>query len=180
MSGKLQDTTDNLASVRGDELATLSTEPIATESNRPTNRNRRSIFLGIGIALLLLLIVTRTSRSEKELERVFVSGKASYQGEPIIVGQIRFSPIPPSKGPLTIEQIRDGKYNTSLNGGLPVGTHRVAITMFRPEEYATMGRSPGSPGPEQLLPEKFNRESELTIKVSPGGEPFEHNFVLTD
>lgn len=109
-----------------------------------------------------------------------VSGKATYQGEPIVVGQIRFSPIPPSKGPLTIEQIRDGEFNTSLNGGLPVGTHRVEIKMFRPEEYATMGRSPGSPGPEQLLPDKFNRESELTIDVAPGSEPFEQCFILTD
>jgi len=109
-----------------------------------------------------------------------VSGEAAYQGEPIVVGQIRFSPIPPSKGPITIERIRDGKYDTALNGGLPVGAHRVEIKMFRPEEYATMGRSPGSPGPEQLLPDKFNLDSELTIDVPPGSDPFEHDFLLTD
>jgi hypothetical protein len=138
------------------------------------------IILGICVALLLLLAFVRIYSPRRELERVMVSGQASYQGEPIVVGQIRFTPIPPSSGPLTIEQIRDGKFNTLLNGGLPVGTHRVEIKMFRPEEYATMGRSPGSPGPEQLLPEKFNRESELTIKVAPGSDPFDHDFILTD
>lgn len=128
----------------------------------------------------MLLVFVRNYSPRRELKRVMVSGEASYRGEPIVVGQIRFTPIPPSTGPLTIEQIRDGKFNTSLNGGLPVGTHRVEIKMFRPEEYATMGRSPGSPGPEQLLPDKFNRDSELTIDVAPGSDPFEYNFVLND
>jgi hypothetical protein len=158
----------------------LQTESIPAEPAAPARKSRLPIFLGICVALLLLVLVARNFMPRAGLERVMVSGDASYQGEPIVVGQIRFSPIPPSKGPLTIEQVRDGKYKTALSGGLPVGNHRVEITMFRPEEYATMGRSPGSPGPEQLLPDRFNRESELTITVAPGSEPFEHNFVLTD
>lgn len=129
---------------------------------------------------MLLLLVVSNIRPRSGLERVMVSGHASYLGEPVIVGQIRFSPIPPSKGPLTIEQIRDGKYKTVLSGGLPVGTHRVSITMYRPEEYATMGRSPGSPGPEQLLPDKFNRKSELQIDVAAGSEPLQYDFILSD
>lgn len=109
-----------------------------------------------------------------------VSGTATYRGEPIVVGQIRFAPIPPSKGPLTIVQIRDGEFDTAMNGGLPVGNHRVEIKMYRPEEYATMGRSQGSPGPEQLLPDKYNTNSELTLSVAPGTPPFKHRFALTE
>jgi len=138
------------------------------------------MIIGICVALLVLLVLVRNYRPRGELERIMVSGTATYRGEPIVVGQIRFTPIPPSKGPLTIVQIRDGEFNTSMNGGLPVGNHRVEIKMYRPEEYATLGRSPGSPGPEQLLPDKYNRNSELTLNVAPGTDPFEHRFTLTE
>jgi hypothetical protein len=160
----------------------MSLEPESTsaESVPAARPNRLPIILGICAVLALLLVFVRNYSPRRELERVMVSGHASYRGEPIVVGQIRFSPIAPSTGPLTIEQIRDGQFNTSLNGGLPVGTHRVEIKMFRPEEYATMGRGPGSPGPEQLLPEKFNSASVLKIDVPAGSDPFEHNFVLND
>lgn len=128
----------------------------------------------------MLLVVVRSFPERRGIERVMVSGATTYRDEPIVVGQIRFSLIPPHKGPLTIEPIHDGQFNTSLSGGLPVGKHRVEIKMYRPEEYATMGRSPGSPGPEQLLPEKYNTESELTLHVPSGSDPIVHDFNLTE
>jgi hypothetical protein len=138
------------------------------------------VIVGICVALLLMLVFVRNYRPPGEIERVMVSGTATYRGEPIVVGQIRFTPIPPSTGPLTIVPIRDGEFDTEMTRGLPVANHRVEIKMFRPEEYATMGRSPGSPGPEQLLPDKYNRNSELTLNVAPGASPFKHRFTLTE
>lgn len=163
----------------------VSGPALEPEANAPKSlpaacSNRLPVIVGVCLALMLVLVFVQNYQPRGGLERVMVSGTASYCGEPIVVGQIRFTLIPPSQGPLTVAQIRDGEFDTEMSRGLPVGNHRVEIKMYRPEEYATMGRSPGSPGPEQLLPEKYNRSSELTLNVASGSDPIIQNFTLTD
>lgn len=130
------------------------------------------------VATLLLAVFTVGCGHRSKLERVFVSGKASYAGQPIEIGQIRFIPAESTRAPITVENIRNGTYNTESSGGVPVGTHRVEIKMFDSEEYKNAPRVPGSPGLKQLLPPKYNRESELTFEVPSGSGSIEHDYTL--
>src|SRR5688572_27900289 len=88
----------------------------------------------------VLIVLASGCGYRSSLERVHVSGKATYAGKPIDVGQIRFIPIEPTRAPITVENIRDGAYETETSGGVPVGTFRVEIKMFDPEEYQNAPR----------------------------------------
>ena len=126
----------------------------------------------------ILLLFFATGCGQQGLERIEVSGRASYDKKPIETGQIRFIPVAPTQGPATIENIRDGKYETATSGGVPVGTHQVQLRMYDPEEYRTAPRTPGAPAIRQLLPEKYNRKSDLTLTVESGSGAIEHDFDL--
>jgi hypothetical protein len=153
-----------------------------TEHNFRALAFRRKYRCGtIRLAVLLLPILLFVGCGYRSsLERVYVSGKASYAGKPIEVGQIRFIPIEPTRAPITVENIRDGAYETETSGGVPIGTFRVEMKMFDPEEYKNAPRVPGAPAVKQLLPDKYNRESELTIAIDSGSDSIEHDFVLDE
>jgi hypothetical protein len=130
------------------------------------------------VAALLLVVFAVGCGRRSKLERVLVSGKASYAGQPIEIGQIRFVPFESTRAPITVENIRNGTYNTDSSGGVPVGTHRVEIRMFDSEEYKNAPRVPGSPGLKQLLPAKYNRDSELTFEIPSGSGSIAHDYTL--
>lgn len=132
----------------------------------------------LNFILLILLLPAVGCGRRSGIERVYVSGSASYRGAPIEIGQIRFIPISPSTGPVTIERVRGGRYETSTSGGVPPGTHRVEIRMYNAEEYENAPRTPGTPSVKQLLPDKYNRESELTFSIESGIGEIEHDFDL--
>ena len=122
-------------------------------------RNCRCGIFELPHLLLPFLLRVWAAGYKSGLERVYVSGKASYAGKPIEVGQIRFIPIEPTRAPITVENIRDGDYETDTSGGVPIGTFRVEIRMYDPEEYGNAPRVPGTAAVKQLLPNKYNRES---------------------
>jgi len=109
------------------------------------------------------------------IDRVKMSGDVTYAGQPVKVGQIRFTPLPGVEMPLTIALIKDGRYNTSSNGGLPVGSFQVVIFSYHPDDPEPSG--PGARPRRQLLPAKYNTRSELKITVEKGGEQV-HDFNL--
>ena len=95
------------------------------------------VIVGICVALLLVLVFVRNYRPPGEIERVMVSGTATYRGEPIVVGQIRFTPIPPSTGPLTIVPIRDGEFDTEMTRGFRYPVEALPIPrMGEPDDVA--------------------------------------------
>ena len=112
------------------------------------------------------------------IERVRMSGKVTYRGQPVAVGQIRFVPAPGTEMPLTVEQIQDGRYDTSTSGGVPVGSYQVAIRAYHPDDPVPSG--PGQAAQRQLLPAKFNTRSELRITLEPGEKQREEDFILTE
>ena len=128
----------------------------------------------------LVLLPTLGCGNRSGIERIYVSGKASYREQPVEVGQIRFIPIAPTSGPVTIELIRDGHYETAVSGGVPVGNHRVELRMYDAEEYRTAPRTAGSPAPRQLLPDKYNRKSELTTTIDSRSGSIKQDFLLTE
>lgn len=125
------------------------------------------------------LLVLTSGCGKSGIERVHVSGKATYDGQPIEIGQIRFVPISPSTGPITIDRIENGAYETATTGGVTVGAHRVELRMYDSHEYETAPRVAGSPSVKQLLPDKYNRKSELTLEVKSGDGSITHDFELT-
>jgi hypothetical protein len=130
------------------------------------------------IAVLLLLLPFVGCGYRSSLERVHVSGKATYDGKPIEVGQIRFVPEESTRAPITVELIRDGAYETATTGGVPVGNYQVELRMYDAEEYRTAPRTAGSAAVKQLLPDKYNRSTELTIAIESGSDSIERDFVL--
>ena len=111
------------------------------------------------------------------LRRAIVSGSVTIDGQPVVDGQIRFVPQGDTQGPLTIEPIKDGRYRCARAGGVPVGTHRIEILAFHPDDPEPRG--PGGTPRRQLVPAKFNRDSQLTATISADGGAVEQDFQLT-
>lgn len=117
-----------------------------------------------------------------ELQRVGISGKISYQGQPIPEGVIVFVPIEGTRGPGASAIIKDGVYNVTAGGGAPVGKYRVEIQAIR--AVASAGSKPNRPGPlqdmppkESYLPAKYNRDSTLEVVID-GTAASPQNFDL--
>jgi hypothetical protein len=130
--------------------------------------------------MLLLLALAGGCGYRSKLERVDVSGKASFKGKPIEIGQLRFIPVESTRAPITVENIRGGDFNTRSSGGVPVGSYRVEIRMYDSEEYKNAPRVPGSPGVKQLLPAKYNSDSQLKMTIDSGSSAIEHDFLLEE
>ena len=126
----------------------------------------------------VLLAVLAGCGPRDELQRVLVSGDVTYDGQPVAIGQIRFVPLPGTNGPTSVERVLEGKYTTSSTGGVPVGKHRVEITAHDPEEYDNRPMGPGVQPIRQLLPEKYNRQSELEATVESGKRKTNLDFNL--
>ena len=111
------------------------------------------------------------------IERVKMSGKVTFEGQPVVDGKIRFMPKQGTEMPLTIEPVKDGQYDTSTSGGVPVGSYRVEIRAYHPDDPIPQG--PGAPPRRQLLPKKYNTFSELEITLEPGQKTITKDFELT-
>lgn len=140
---------------------------------RPAMNSSKSVLIP---TIALALSIAGCGKSG--IERVHVSGKATYDGQPIEIGQIRFVPVSPATGPITIDRIQNGQYETVTTGGVTVGTHRVEMRMYDSHEYETAPRVAGSASVKQLLPDKYNRNSELTLTVESGSGSIEKDFEL--
>ena len=140
-----------------------------------TKERIRSMVL-LGFAVFLFSALSGCGKSGG-LERVAVSGGVTYQGEPVLDGQIRFVPKAGTKAPVTIEPVRDGQYNTETTGGVPVGSFQVMIRSYDPNEPVPMG--PGAPPRTQFLPAKYNVQSVLELEVESGQSSLSNDFHLT-
>jgi hypothetical protein len=133
---------------------------------------------------LLLLALAGCGRSG-DLEMAAVSGTVTYQGKPIEDGEIRFAPTGDTKGPASAAMIRNGRYEVTARGGVPVGTHRVEVRAFRVIPGAAPlddrpGVTPGELPKEQYLPPKLNDQSDLRITIDPGHRKMTQDFNLGD
>jgi len=136
------------------------------------------LLAGFGLCVLAL---SGCGQSSWDVERTVVSGKVTFNGEPIQKGQIRFVPEGQTEGPVTIGQIEKGQYTIDAEGGVPVGTHRIEITAYReaernPNEPEEIPGVEGTPE-EQFIPEKYNNLTELKATIESGG-PATKDFEL--
>jgi hypothetical protein len=112
--------------------------------------------------------------------RTSVSGKVTFDGEPVPTGQIVFEPIGP--GRVGIAQIADGAYNMPPEQGPTAGSYIVRITANRPTGRKAAGgrgneRKTQMDQYEQFIPARYNEQSELKAEVGEG--EIIRDFALT-
>lgn len=133
-------------------------------------RGTRGVLLG---ALLVVVLITGCGRSGPE--RIVVFGKVAYAGEAVAEGLIRFQPTAGTVSSVSLGPIKNGSYRLDALGGVMPGTYQVQIFSYQSTEGPD--RRYGPP-PTQLLPEKYNKNSEIKITVKSGDSRVEHNFNL--
>jgi hypothetical protein len=91
--------------------------------------------------------------SKSGVERIDLSGTATYAGQPVPVGTISFLPAPGNTGPGGSAEIKDGKYDTASAGmGPTAGPHVVSILGFDGKADPSKELPQGAPlfGPYQI------------------------------
>jgi hypothetical protein len=80
-----------------------------------------------------LLVANASAGCGEAVDRHDISGSVTFDGKPIVFGQIDFVPdrAANNAGPPGYAEIKDGKYNTADNGrGVVNGPHEVRITAY--------------------------------------------------
>lgn len=121
-------------------------------------------------------------------ERVVVSGTITFHGEPVKTGEIRFIPTKGTEGPAEGALLVDGQYLANGKGGVPVGTYMVTIVAWNgraptrdmPSPDAATGRQSKESSRKQLLPAKYNTQSQLEITIPSGSGSIIHDLALTE
>lgn len=119
-------------------------------------------------------------------ERFEVSGKVTYNGEPIADGDITFQPVEGTNAPTASGTIKNGLYKLEGDFGVAAGTYEVRVNSYRasaPGDKMLPGgdldkppETPGVPSRDQMLPEQFNTRSTIE-KFTVSGKT-EKNFDL--
>lgn len=105
--------------------------------------------------------------------RRVVTGKATFDGQPIAEGEVRFVPVEGSDNPASGAAIRAGSYTANGLGGVPIGSYRVEIRAYQADPQADDG------GKLQVIPDKYNKKSTLSLSVTEGKEPMSHDIELS-
>jgi hypothetical protein len=110
------------------------------------------------------------------------SGEVRYKGQPVAEGMIYLDPTDPPNNRPTAGPIRDGKFHIPTSDGLRAGHYRVRITANDPGSKSTnvpqtdADGLPTGPAYKELIPAKYNTNSELTFEVKAGIN--DHTFDL--
>ena len=114
-------------------------------------------------------------------ERAVVTGKVTFQGEPLANGEIRFVPTKGTEAPVSGASIAEGAYRADGLGGVPVGTHKVVIQGFRAADTPVHDPIEGDYYPRvQYLPVKYNDQTELEITIPPGSSTMTQDYDLSE
>ena len=97
-------------------------------------------------------------------------------------GQIYFYPTEGTKGPVSGAPIKDGAYVARAKDGVPVGSHLVKIEGYRSPDASRDGdmltRAASGGAPVQYIPAKYNRSTELEVKIPGGTRKFTKDYEL--
>jgi hypothetical protein len=123
--------------------------------------------------ILAITLLTVVQGCNSRQERASVSGKVTFDGQPLSNGQIVFEPM--GAGRLGIAQIADGAYTMPAQQGPSPGKYLVRITANRPTgEKVSAGGRAADAAPvdvvEQFIPPRYNDRSELNVEIGAEGE----------
>lgn len=138
--------------------------------------------LKIILCILISLLLAGCGGVGDAPDRRIVTGNVTLNGTPLEGGVIRFLPQP--SGPIAAGKIRDGKYEVTNKGGVPLGKHKVEIkgTPILPDNTTGMslGEIDAATKPAIKVPEKYYKDSQLEATVEAGSDPFNVDFELKD
>jgi hypothetical protein len=120
------------------------------------------------VAAMAVFALAVAGCNSKGAGRASVSGKVTFDGQPVGTGQIVFEPA--GTGRLGIAQIVNGIYAMPAEQGPTSGSYIIRITADRPTGKTAKG--PASSGEqssaevyEQYIPLKYNEQSELRTDI---------------
>ncbi len=124
------------------------------------------------LALFALALVAGCGPSEPK--RYGVTGLVKYKGTSIAAGTVTFTPEDPALKSAGGAAIKDGRFEVPQAAGLLAGKYKVSINYPDPKRTPPApkeGEAPGEGGREvaDLLPVKYNRETELRAEVKADG-----------
>lgn len=110
-------------------------------------------------------------------QRIPLSGKVTLDGTPVDGGTISF--IPTVKGNPAGGPIVNGTYTVSEEQGANEGAHRVEIRWLKPTGEKRKDDDTGEmiDVVKEVVPEKFNIQSELKAEIKSDKKEFDFNLV---
>ena len=113
-------------------------------------------------------LLTLTACGGDRLARLPVSGTVTLDGQPLASGAVTLHPL--GDGVSAGGPIEAGTFAIAEAKGPTAGSYRVEIVAY--EDTGQFTDDPDLPGQkietqEQILPPRYNRDSELTIEVQP-------------
>lgn len=121
---------------------------------------QRRFLQSLATATIALLITAGCSENKVE-----VSGRVTFDGQPIDHGTIRFA-SDDGQGPTAGATIKGGRYQTEVT----IGPKTVQIDGYRQtgeeKQNPADPSSPMVPTYEPIVPAKFNRESTLSAEIT--------------
>jgi hypothetical protein len=127
------------------------------------------------VALCLSLCAAALIGCTSDSSKGTVTGTVTLDGQPLTSGLIRF--VPTDGQTATADAtITNGEFTATV----PVGEKRVSVSAPKVVGKRKMYDTPDSPTMdvvEELLPARYNAQSELTITITAGDQPA--TFALT-
>jgi hypothetical protein len=138
---------------------------------KPVIRYHRLVALG--------LLLSLNGCGDRAGGRLAVHGAVTLDGQSLGGGSISFRPVAGSTGPTAGAKVVDGRFAIPSDKSLFAGKYRVEITATRKTGKQVKDPTFGAMVDQvaQYLPGKYNRSSELTAEVKPGG-PNDFTFNL--
>ena len=130
--------------------------------------------------LVALLTLSISLAGCSDSGRLPLNGKVSFDGEPVEYGYVQFTPRAGTTGPTSGADIKDGAYEVASVRGLFQGSYRVEIQSWKRSGGVSVDPVTGerTPGGDlvQILPVKYNKESELTVDVEQGKRSYDFHL----
>lgn len=133
---------------------------------------------------ICLLVIVATCGCGGGPKRLPVEGTVTVDGQMLESGQFTLIPLEGTRGPTAGAEIVDGKFSIASNGGPLAGTFRVEIMAAQTvtgKKQSGINFSTGEveviEETRQLLPPRYNSNSELTAEVTLDG-PNHFDFEL--
>ena len=118
--------------------------------------------------ILMLLVLMAAGCGGDPLGRQAIDGSVTLDGTPLSHGNVRFEPQT-VESPISAGAVIDaGKFRIGRERGLPPGVYRVSISC--PQMQSAIDQQTDAGGQAQeLVPERYNRNTELTATVTSDG-----------
>jgi hypothetical protein len=130
------------------------------------------------IAVFSIACIIGAGCSQKDSGLRGTYGLVSLNGKPLEKGNISFEPVDLKQGSVSGGMIASGKYRVPTDKGLKPGKYRVRISapdfdnpakLKRTRDIGPMSSSSGTDIPGELIPKKYNTQSEEIVEVEKSG-----------